>query len=71
MTAQPEDLQAMLLRIRYDLTGLQAKVSDALKLLGQLPVRERSAPVKCDVCGVGKPSGDALRDHLENVHGLT
>ena len=71
MPADPEDLREVLLKIRYDATAVQAKVTDALELLGRLPLRDvKQHAHRCPECGIDKTSADALTDHLFNVHGI-
>jgi hypothetical protein len=72
MAADPDDLREMLLKIRYDCTAIQAKVTDALTLLGRLNVAKPPPAHVCSEpnCGVEKPTAQLLAEHLENVHGI-
>lgn len=72
MPADPEDLRAMLMKIRYDATAIQAKVTDALDLLSRLDVPKPQPPHECPVshCGVRVNTAQLLSEHLENVHGI-
>ena len=70
MPADPEDLRVLLQKIRFDATAIQAKVTDALDLLARLNVPTAPPAHACEVCGVGKSSEGALRDHLAVVHGI-
>lgn len=65
-----DDLEGQAKRIRYDLTALQAKVSDLLKGLAEVGKRlpAEPAPHTCPECGLELPSYDRWVDHLANVH---
>lgn len=70
MPADPEDLRELLLKIRYDATAIQAKVTDALEQLGRLNVERPPEPHACPIthCGVSKTTARLLEEHMENVH---
>ena len=68
MPADPEDLRELLIKIRYDATAIQAKVTDALLQLARLDVAPPPAPFVCPECGVEKRTEAMLLDHLANVH---
>ena len=72
MPADPEDLRELLLKIRYDCTAIQAKVTDAMDLLARLNVPKPPPAHACPVshCGVDRPTAELLVEHLENVHGI-
>lgn len=70
MPADPEDLRELLMKIRYDATAIQAKVTDALETLARLDVPKAPPRFVCSTCGVARPTRVALRDHLANVHGI-
>lgn len=70
MPADVEDVRALLMKIRYDATAIQAKVTDALDQLARLPVKATPPGLACPSCGVSRSSEVALRDHLANVHGI-
>lgn len=54
-------------RLRYDLTACQGKLSDLLKLLGQLDLPDRETFV-CPVCRVSSRSKVALSEHIYLSH---
>ena len=68
MRTRPEELEEQLKRIRYDLTGLQGKVSEALRMVANLTPVERLVGYPCSHCGVVKNTEQALTDHQANVH---
>lgn len=72
MPADPEDLRELLLKIRYDCTAIQAKVTDALDVLARLNVPKPPPAHACPVshCAVNRPTAELLVEHLENVHGI-
>jgi hypothetical protein len=72
MPTDPEDLRAMLLKIRYDATAIQAKVTDALEILARLDIPKPPPAHQCPVshCGVEVAAAPLLVEHLENVHGI-
>lgn len=57
-------------RIRYDLTALQAKVSELLRMAGQLPAPDPPATVTCPEphCQLRLPGPKALAEHSYHVH---
>lgn len=61
------DLLVALRKIRYELTALQARVSDALTLAAalNLPAPER---VTCDRCGASFKGSRALAEHAYLQH---
>lgn len=59
-------------RIRYDLTALQAKVTELLQMAARLPepdIDTRTCP-ECGLTARALPPGVTLADHLHNVHGI-
>jgi hypothetical protein len=69
MSDDPSDLYELLMKIRYDATAIQAKVTDALTMLGRLNLPAPKQRPACPVCGIVPPGGVSVREHLENVHG--
>lgn len=68
MTAQPADLYELLKKIRYDATAIQAKITDALKLLGELNLPEQPQ-VECPNCGLPFKGTRTLAEHMHTSHG--
>lgn len=69
MTEEHETV-AIARKLRYDLTAMQAKVTDLLNALGRLDLPE-GRPV-CSVAGCGFRPGmnmPSLAEHLYTVHG--
>jgi hypothetical protein len=62
------ELIAQLKRIRYDLTGLQAKVSGALELAARLPLADPDRR-ECPSCGLSLASPAQLAEHVYLQHG--
>ncbi len=61
---------ALVKSIRFELTALQGKVSELLRMLGDLGLEEKPAPV-CPVPGCGyRPAMNlpSIREHLEQAH---
>lgn len=57
-------------RIRYDLTVLQAKVTELLQMAAKLPASNADKRT-CPDCGLhakALPQGTTLADHRRNVH---
>ncbi len=67
MTSPEPDIYETLRKIRYDATAIQAKVTDALNLLGTMSIPEAEPRPTCPECGVALVH--SLAEHLENVHG--
>lgn len=58
-------------RIRYDLTALQGKVTELLRMAGSLP--EPGEGASCPECGLSAkalPQGCTLMDHRRRSHGF-
>ena len=72
MGSDPKDLENLLLKIRYDATAIQAKITAALEELANMniPKPAKAGSVPCLVCGVVRSSEIALLEHMENVHGV-
>lgn len=68
MSTDPGDLRDLLMKIRYDATAIQAKVTDALELLARLDLPRPPEPFVCEVCGIARATAALLTDHLANVH---
>jgi hypothetical protein len=66
MTAQPADLYDLLKKIRYDTTAIQAKVTDALKILNELNLPEQET-VACE-CGLKFRGPNTLAEHVHVSH---
>lgn len=64
---QEPEVFEVLRKIRYDLTAAQAKVTDALRLLGSMPIAQLPKAV-CH-CGVACEGPLALAEHRYQVHG--
>lgn len=59
-------------RIRYDLTALQAKVSELLTMASKLPqpaTDSRSCP-ECGLSARALPRGTTLTDHRHRAHAI-
>lgn len=59
-------------RIRYDLTALQAKVTELMKMAAKLP--ESDDTPTCPECGLSSkalPQGCTLTDHRRQSHDMT
>ena len=67
MTVQPADIFELLKRMRYDLTALQAKLTDAQNMLAALNLPAQRE-VKCDVCGLRFRGTLSLAEHLHVSH---
>lgn len=67
MTAQPADIYELLKKIRYDATAIQGKVTDALKLLGELNLPDQPS-AECPHCGLEMRGERTLQEHLYNSH---
>jgi hypothetical protein len=65
--SQEPEVFEVLRKIRYDLTAAQAKVTEALNLLGAMSL-PASAKIECQRCGVWLGGELALATHLQNVH---
>lgn len=67
MTAQPADVYELLKKIRYDATAIQAKVTDTLKLLGELNLQD-APTASCPHCGIEARGPRTLAEHLYLSH---
>ncbi|HEX5370052.1 MAG TPA: hypothetical protein VFY10_11610 [Dehalococcoidia bacterium] len=67
MTAQPADLYDLLNKIRYDTTAIQAKISDAFKILNELNLPDQPQAI-CPRCGLGFKGPNTLAEHIHNSH---
>ena len=67
MTAQPSDLYDLLAKIRYDTTAIQAKVTDAFKILAELNLADQPTAT-CPRCGLAFRGPNTLAEHLHNSH---
>jgi hypothetical protein len=63
----PASLYELLRGIRYETTAIQAKVSDAMKLLATLKLEDVSRP-KCERCGASFAGSLSLSEHLYLAH---
>lgn len=61
------DLVVLLKKLRYDLTAMQAKVSDALNLAARLELPSPQAFV-CQSCGIDMRAAAKLAEHLYHSH---
>jgi hypothetical protein len=67
MTAQPSDLHDLLKKIRYDTTAIQAKITDALKVLNELHLPTQPT-TPCPHCGLEMRGPRTLAEHLHVTH---
>lgn len=67
MPVQPDDVVELLMKIRYDCTAIQAKVTDALKAVGALNLHRRPEAV-CPRCGLEVAGPRTLAEHVRNSH---
>lgn len=68
MTVQPSDVYDLLMKIRYDATAIQAKVTDALNALRELELPDRPV-ARCEVCGLSCRGPNTLAEHVYTSHG--
>ncbi len=64
-----DDLFELLKGIRYDATAIQAKVSDALRMLSSMNLPEPGANV-CPKCGITVSRPTSMSDHLRVSHDI-
>jgi len=55
--------------LRYDLTAMQAKVSELLLALGRLSLADDRESYPCPDCGIDIDGPRALAEHIYHVHG--
>lgn len=67
MTNEP-DIYGMVRKLRYDLTAMQAKVSDILEELSRLNLPAQTTNWKCKHCGIEKRTEELLNAHIELIH---
>ena len=70
MTVHPNDIHRAIDYLEEEHKRCIAKVRDLRLLVASLNLPKPKAGIACDLCGVAKRDEDALRDHLENVHGI-
>src|SRR5215207_4956617 len=68
MTQPDHELVSALRTLRYDLTAMQAKVSDLLTMAAKLPAPDRASDVECPNCLLMQSGPQALAEHLFHVH---
>lgn len=69
MSDREHDLVALLKRMRYDLTDLQMKVTDALNMVATLNLPDPAAVICPEPnCGVTLRSERKLAEHLYQLH---
>lgn len=69
MTTQPDhEILAALKTLRYDLTALQAKLSDLITMAAKLPAPPLEHAVTCPDCGLALPNQRRLAEHAYHVH---
>lgn len=68
MTTQPSNLHQILTKMRYDLTSLQGKLTDALNMLND-PKMPTPAKIKCPECGLPCKGPNTLAEHRYTSHG--
>jgi hypothetical protein len=66
--ATGKDAYDMLSRIRYDLSAMQAKVTDLFSILNDLDVRDVVRPT-CENCGLSFKTALMRDEHLYHAHG--
>lgn len=66
MTTQPQDVYDLLMKIRYDATAIQAKVTDTLNALNDLGLESRPAAT-CE-CGLEFRGQKTLAEHIHLSH---
>lgn len=67
MTTQPQDVYDLLMKIRYDATAIQAKVTDALAALNDLGLEARIGAT-CTHCGLDFRGPNTLAEHIHISH---
>lgn len=55
-------------RIRYDLTALQAKVTELIRMASQLPEPDQHTRPRCPNCGLTLKGPRTLAEHTYHVH---
>lgn len=55
-------------KLRYDLTAMQAKVTDILAALGRLDLPDGRDTLECPHCGPWHRSAELLAEHLYSVN---
>lgn len=68
MNHPDHEILAALKTLRYDLTALQAKLSDLLTLAARLPTPDPPDSVECPNCQLAFESERRLAEHAYNVH---
>lgn len=70
MSASIADIEAVLNQIRMDLTNAQAKLTEAKRMVGALPLERERPKWNCELCvgGLGFATEEKLRDHVALVH---
>lgn len=56
-------------RIRYDLTALQAKLTELIRMAALLPEPDQHARPRCPACGLTLKGPRTLAEHVHYVHG--
>ena len=67
MASTAEDIHELVAKMRYNLSALQAQVTDLYAMLQAANLKD-APKYPCPVCGVPRPTQEALRDHLLLVH---
>lgn len=66
MSSSDRDIHALAMKIRYDLTSAQAKLTDLVDWIGQLNLNQPE-PLTCPHCGPWHGSATQLAEHLYSV----
>jgi hypothetical protein len=64
------ELAIALDRLRDQLRGVAAQLSVCRELAAKLPDESGPQGHRCPECGIGRPTEELLRDHLELVHDI-
>jgi len=66
-----KELEDLLRGIRYDATAIQAKVSELLRMIAEIPqLSDDHTKLPCPECGVPLAGPRALAEHLYVTHDL-
>lgn len=65
--SQPADVLELLKKMRYDLTAMQAKLSDAIEAFTSLNLPAQHE-VRCERCGLRFRGALSLAEHLHTSH---
>lgn len=70
MSASISDIEAVLNQIRMDLTNAQAKITEAKRMVGALPIERERPKWSCELCvgGLAFATEEKLHAHQALVH---